>query len=252
MSVQDHFSGVAATYAASRPAYPAVLFDTIAAHVRAPAHVWEPGCGSGQATRELATRFAHVHATDPSERQLAEHWARGEPSANVTLTCESAERTWLFDASVDLVAVAQAMHWFDVPAFFAECERVLRPGGVLAAWGYDDFDVPDGRATAVEPFRARIEADWPAERAFIKRHYIDFDWPFEAVASPPLQLAVDWRFDRFVGYLASFSAVVQHRARTGDDAVALHVEALREAWGDPSAMRRITWPLFLHLRRKPG
>lgn len=251
MSVQDHFSGVARAYASARPEYPAALFDAIAAHVPASAHVWEPGCGSGQATRDLAARFAHVHATDPSERQLGEHWAHDAGARNVTLAVEPGERTWLFDASVDLVAVAQALHWFDLPAFFAECDRVLRPGGVLAAWGYDDFDVPDGMHAAVAPFRARIEQDWPPERELIKRHYADFDWPFERLEAPTLTLAVDWPFERFVGYLSSFSAVVQNRARTGDDAVALHVDALRDAWGDPSTIRRITWPLFLHLRRKP-
>lgn len=251
MSVQDHFSGVAQAYVVARPGYPAALFDAIAAQVPATAHVWEPGCGSGQATRDLAARFAQVHATDPSATQLAQHWACNGAAPNVTLALEPGERTWLFDDSVDVVAIAQAMHWFDVPAFFAECDRVLRPGGVLAAWGYDDFDMPDGMAPAVEPFRARIEHDWPPEREYIKRHYADFDWPFERIEVPLLALSVDWPFERFVGYLSSFSGVVQHRARTGDDAVALHVDALREAWGDPASHRRITWPLFLHLRRKP-
>ncbi|HZX80814.1 MAG TPA: class I SAM-dependent methyltransferase [Lysobacter sp.] len=250
MSVNDHFSGVAQAYAAARPAYPRALFDAITAHVSPTAHVWEPGCGSGQATRDLAARFAHVHATDPSEQQLSEHWAR-EGADNVTLAVEPGERTWLFDASVDLVAVAQAMHWFDVPAFFAECDRVLRPGGVLAAWGYDDFDVSPGMEAAVAPFRARIEQDWPPEREFIKRHYADFYWPFERLDAPPLALEVDWPFERFAGYLSSFSATARHLARTGDDAVALHRDALREAWGDPALIRRIRWPLFLHLRRKP-
>jgi trans-aconitate methyltransferase len=119
VSVQDHFSGVAQAYVAARPGYPAALFDAIAAHVPATAHVWEPGCGSGQATRDLAARFAHVHATDPSATQTAQHWAN-DGASNVTLTVEPGEATWLFDRSVDLVAVAQAMHWFDVQAFIAE------------------------------------------------------------------------------------------------------------------------------------
>lgn len=251
MSVQDHFSGVAQAYAAARPEYPPALYDAIAAHVPATAHVWEPGCGSGQATRDLAARFAHVHATDPSARQLAQHWAKDADVADVTLATEPGERTWLLDVSVDLVAVAQAMHWFDVRAFFAECDRVLRPGGVLAAWGYDDFDVPDGMEKAVAAFRADVVADWPPERELVLRHYDDFDWPFERIDTPRLQLAVDWPFERLIGYMDSFSAVARYRARTGDDPVARHRDALRDAWGDPATVRRITWPLFLHLRRKP-
>ena len=114
----DHFSGVADAYAAARPEYPDALFDALAAVVPADAKVWEPGCGSGQATRGLAVRFAHVHATDPSTEQVARHWAREDTSGRVTLAVEPGERTALADGSVGLVAVAQALHWFDRPRFF--------------------------------------------------------------------------------------------------------------------------------------
>ena len=73
---KDHFSGIADAYAQARPEYPDALFDAIAAAAPETAHVWEPGCGSGQATRGLAARFAHVHATEPSAKQLAQHWAQ--------------------------------------------------------------------------------------------------------------------------------------------------------------------------------
>src|SRR5262245_8033925 len=76
MSFKDHFSSVAGAYAAARPEYPDELFDLIAERVPREARVWEPGCGSGQATRGLAARFAHVHATDPSAQQIAQHWAQ--------------------------------------------------------------------------------------------------------------------------------------------------------------------------------
>ena len=88
---KDHFSGVADAYAAARPEYPDGLFDLIAARVPGNANVWEPGCGSGQATRGLATRFAHIHATDPSAQQIAQHWARSG-ATNVTLAVEPGER----------------------------------------------------------------------------------------------------------------------------------------------------------------
>lgn len=132
MSFRDHFSAVASHYAAARPEYPDALFEALAEAAPRGARVWEPGCGSGQATRGLAARFAHVHATDPSAQQIARHWAR-QGAGNVTLAVEPGERTALADGAVGLVAVAQALHWFDLDAFFAECARVLAPGGVLAA-----------------------------------------------------------------------------------------------------------------------
>ena len=104
MVFKDHFSGIADAYAAARPEYPDELFDLIAANVSRDAKVWEPGCGSGQATRGLAARFAHVYATEPS----AQCWAR-RGTDNVTVAMEPGERTALPDASVQLVAVAQAL-----------------------------------------------------------------------------------------------------------------------------------------------
>jgi SAM-dependent methyltransferase len=213
--------------------------------------VWEPGCGSGQATRGLATRFARVHATEPSAQQLAQHWARDTDNTNVTLAVEPGERTALRDASVQLVAVAQALHWFDRGAFFAECDRVLAPGGVLAAWGYADFVAPEGMVDAVEDFRVRIDPYWPPERALIDAHYAGFAWPYPALPTPALWLEAEWTLPHFLKYLASMSAVARCRADTGDDPVARHAPALAAAWGEPSDLRTIQWPLFLHLRRKP-
>ena len=99
MAFKDHFSGVADVYLASRPTYPEALYDVIAAAVPGSARVWEPGAGSGQATRGLAARFAHVHATDPSTAQIERHWARGEPGSNVSLAVEAGETTALADGS---------------------------------------------------------------------------------------------------------------------------------------------------------
>lgn len=250
MAFKDHFSGVADAYAAARPEYPDQLFDLIAAHVPRDARVWEPGCGSGQATRGLAARFAQVHATDPSAQQIAQHWAHAN-AANVSLAIEPGERTTLPDASVQLVAVAQALHWFDREAFFGECERVLAPGGVLAAWGYGDFLAPEGMAAAVEDFRALIDPYWPPERTLIDGHYAGFDWPLRALPAPLLWLEAEWTLPHFLRYLASMSATARCRAELGEDPVARHAPALTAKWGEADGVRTIRWPLFVHLRKKP-
>ena len=247
---KDHFSGIANAYAAARPEYPDELFDLIAARVPREARVWEPGCGSGQATRGLAARFAHVHATDPSAQQIAQHWAH-VGAANVSVAVEPGERTALPAGSVQLVAVAQALHWFDRVAFFAECERVLAPDGVLAAWGYAGFVVPEGMVDEVEAFRALIDPYWPPERALVDAHYAGFDWPFPAMPAPSLWLEAEWSLPHFLRYLSSMSAVARCRADIGDDPVARHASALTQAWGEADEPRTIRWPLFLHLRRKP-
>lgn len=250
----DHFSVVAKAYAAARPEYPDSLFEALAAVVPATARVWEPGCGSGQATRGLAQRFAHVHASDPSAQQVAEHWAQTTASANsgrVSLAVEPAERSSLPDASVQLVAVAQALHWFERDRFFGECERVLAPGGVLAAWGYPDFLAPEGMLDAVAAFRTQIEPHWPPQRADVDAQYAGFAWPFPALPSPRLWLESECTLAQFLRYLSSMSASARCIAATGDDPVARHAPALAAQWGEAGETRVLHWPLFLHLRRKP-
>lgn len=245
---KDHFSAVAADYASARPEYPDTLYAWIAQAAPARDRAWEAGCGSGQATRGLALCFAEIYATDPSAAQIAQ--ARGP--ANVRFAVEPGERCGLADASADAACVAQALHWFDRDAFFAECARVLRPGGLLAAWGYQDLEVPPGLAEANAAFQDEIRAYWPPERAFIDEAYASFAWPFPAVETPAFALRADWTLPRLLGYFASYSASKRCREATGRDPVAAHAAAFAAAWGDPGVARPMRWPLFLHARRKPG
>lgn len=249
---KDHFSQVAATYALWRPTYPEALFEAIATAVPGDARVWEPGCGSGQATRGLAARFAHVFATDPSAAQIEQHRANREKPANVRLAVEPGEATSLADGSVGLVAVAQALHWFDQARFFDECRRVLQPAGVLAAWTYQDVVFPDALASAGDAFRAQIEPHWPPERADIDAGYAGYDWPFDALPAPALWLTADWNLPQLLGYLGSLSATARCRDATGRDPVRDHADALAHAWGEPMDVHILRWPLVLHLRRKAG
>lgn len=248
---KDHFSRVASAYAHWRPTYPDALFDAITAVVPASASVWEPGCGSGQATRGLSERFAHVHATEPSAVQIEQHWARNEQAGHVSLAVEPGEATSLADRSVALVAVAQALHWFDRPRFFGECERVLRPGGVLAAWTYQDMVFTNDLEAAADAFRAEIAPYWPSERAEVDAGYADYAWPFPALSAPPLWLTAEWTLPQLLGYLGSLSAPARCRAAKGSDPVETHAAAIACAWGEPARVRTMRWPLILHLRQKP-
>ncbi|HEX7802058.1 MAG TPA: class I SAM-dependent methyltransferase [Pseudoxanthomonas sp.] len=248
---KDHFSQVADAYANWRPTYPDALFDAITAVVPANASVWEPGCGSGQATCGLAVRFAQVFATDPSAAQIEQHWAKEGEVANVRVAVEPGEATSLADRSVGLVAVAQALHWFDRARFFAECERVLQPGGVLAAWTYQDMVFSEDLAPVAAAFRTQIEPYWPSERAQVDAGYADYAWPFPALPAPALWLTAEWNLPQLLGYLGSLSATARCRTATGRDPVQDHADALASAWGDPQRERAMRWPLILHLRPKP-
>ncbi len=198
----------------------------------------------------MALRFAHVFATDPSPQQVALHWASRDPVANVEVAVEPAEATSLHEASVDLIVVAQALHWFDRDRFFGECDRVLRRGGVLAAWTYQDMVFSDDLEPAANAFRQQIEPYWPPERADVDAGYAHYAWPFELVDAPSLWLSADWNLPQLLGYLGSLSATGRCRSATGRDPVADHASELQAAWGGADVRRTMRWPLIMHLRQK--
>jgi SAM-dependent methyltransferase len=243
---KDHFSAVASEYANARPEYPDALFAWIASISPTPTCAWDAGCGSGQASRGLASRFDRVVATDPSAAQIAQ--AAGP--ANVAFAVEPGEQSSLADGCVDAVCVAQALHWFDRDAFFAECARVLRPGGVLVAWGYQDVQVEPVLCAANATLQDEIRACWPPERSLIDEAYAGFDWPFEPLQAPGFELSAQWTLPRLLGYFSSYSASKRYREATGRDVVAAHAPAFVAAWGDPQAARTVRWPMFVHARRK--
>ncbi len=243
----DHFSDVASAYADARPEYPDALFAWIAATAPSRTAVWEAGCGSGQASRGLAVHFERVFATDPAAAQIAH--ATGP--ANVTFAVQDGEYCSLGDASVDAVCVAQALHWFDRDAFFAQCARVLKPGGLLVAWGYQDIELPPALAPVNASLQHDIAAYWPPERALIDAAYAGFAWPFAAVPVPDFKLEAQWPLPRLLGYFSSYSASKRYRDATGLDPVAQHADRFASASvGDPDAIASVRWPLFVHARRK--
>lgn len=91
---------------------------------------WDCGTGNGQAAIQLAPHFERVLAGDPSAKQISP--ATQYPK--VECRVGSAENPSIRNASVDLITVAQAFHWFQQDEFFAEALHVLKPGGVLAFW----------------------------------------------------------------------------------------------------------------------
>lgn len=242
MSGTDHFSSVAAQYASFRPFYPDALFDWLAGIVPQHDLAWDCGAGSGQATAALASRFGKVLGTDISAAQLA----AAPQLPNIEYRISSAEASGLPDGSVDLVTVAQAMHWFDLPKFHAEVKRVLKPLGVIAVWGYDRLQLPHPAVQeCVDRFYDdKIAAYWPPERVHVENRYRDLPFPYARIAAPSFSLHQDWTRDQLLGYLRSWSAVARFHAANGYDPVDDLTEEIMPLWPEGMAMR-VEWPLFM-------
>ena len=240
MIFKDHFSGHARQYASARPTYPEGLFDFLAVASPATGLVWDAGCGNGQAARALARRFTRVYATDASEQQIA----AAAPDTGLEFHCQPAENCGLPDHVADLVTAAQAAHWFDLPAFYHEVRRVLKPGGVLALWSYgiNRIDVEIDRLV-YHLYAEVLKAHWPPERPLVESGYATLAFPFPHLPAPEFDMRVSWSVEQYLAYLRSWSASQRYRHETGADPIAEIEADLRAAWGPHS--REVDWPLAL-------
>ncbi len=246
MGFKDHFSGHAADYARSRPTYPPELFDTLARLAPSRSHAWDCATGNGQAAEQLARHFDRVTATDASEEQIASA-VRVE---RITFRVARAEQSGLPDASVDLLTVAQAAHWLDPAAFHDEVRRVVRPGGVVAIWCYGLCRIDPAIDEMIDAFYHGAIADhWPPERRHVENGYRDLAFPYEPIGVPSFEMRCRWERDRYLDYLATWSAVRRYRAATGRDPMRTIASRLARAWPDPRSERTIVWPLSLRVGR---
>lgn len=246
MSYIELFSGHAEQYAAARPRYPPALFEWIAGV--APRHelAWDCATGSGQAAHGLVKHFAQVIATDASAAQLT----HAEPHARITYRQSPAEASGLESESVDVITVAQALHWLDLPAFFEEAARVLAPAGVLAVWTYSLARVTPGIDSEVERlYRSTLDGYWPSRRLLVDEGYRSVALPFTELEPPSLEMNVDWSLEQFGAYLRTWSAVQRYIADRHRDPVDELVYTLRPLWGEPHEQRTVRWTLSVRAGR---
>ncbi len=246
-SFSDHFSGVSSAYAEFRPRYPDSLFAWLAGLPAGRGLAWDCATGSGQAAIGLASRFERVVATDASAEQIG----AAVPHPHVDYRVAPAEASGLDSESVDLVTVAQALHWLDRPAFFAEVRRVLRPDGAVAAWAYGNPRVDETRADEVlRRFTSEtVGPYWPPERALVDAEYRTIDFPFAEIEPPAFPMEAWWPLSALLGYIGTWSATTRFRASQGYDPLPALAARLRHFWGDPETPRRIEWPLALRVGR---
>ena len=244
---EDHFSTIAARYADFRPVYPAALFDYLATLVPRNSLVWDCAAGTGQATLDLAARFERVIATDASREQIAS----ATPYPRIEYRVALAKQSGLPDASVSLITVAQALHWFNFEPFYAEVRRVLVPNGVLAAWGYGINEVEDDAVNALvqDYYHNIVGPYWPPERKLLEDGYRTIPFPFAEITPPTFTMEAKWTLEQLIGYFSTWSATNRFIKANSTNPLEPLSEALAKVWGDPSQARRVTWPLSMRIGR---
>jgi SAM-dependent methyltransferase len=205
------FSHASDQYVASRPLYPPELFEWLASRCARRDVAWDCATGNGQAAIGLAPYVGRVYATDISSEQIDHGIARD----NVEYSVQPAEATSLASQSVDLVTVAQALHWFDYSTFWPEVVRVARDGALFAAWGYDWLYITtELDRDLVEPFREIVAPFWALNNHILWNGYRDEDiaFPFERIETPVFSLNMTWTLGQTIAYMKTWSAYKRSRA----------------------------------------
>jgi SAM-dependent methyltransferase len=227
--MKDNFSSQSDKYAKYRPTYPKALIDYIISLVDLKERALDCGTGNGQIAHQLADYFHHVSATDISSQQIAQ----AIPGDNIDYSIQPAEHTSFPDNSFDLIAVAQAIHWFDFYAFYKEVDRIMKNNGILAVIGYGRIHLSREIDSVIAGFyRDVIGPYWDKERRYVDENYLTIPFPYSEITAPAFQNDFEWSFEHLVGYLETWSAVKHYEKKNGQNPVHLIHVALKKAWGN--------------------
>lgn len=239
---KDRFSNHASEYRLYRPLYPDALFNYLASLTAMQETAWDCATGNGQSAVCLAKRFKQVYATDASNEQIAHAIQR----PNIHYAVSRADATCLSDHSIDLVTVAQAIHWFDNEPFYREVHRVLKKGGVIAAWAYHLPVVDAETDRIIQKFYMDILGQfWEKEIFHILSGYRDLYFPFKKLQSPDFTMKARWSLYQLIGHLQTWSALESYRKRYGNNPIELIIPDLLAVWEHPSSYKEVIWPIIL-------
>jgi SAM-dependent methyltransferase len=243
---KDHFSGHAADYAKFRPSYPPELFDYLAFISPQRMVAWDCATGNGQAATGLAQHFAKVIATDASARQIES----AQPHPSISYRVVPAEASGIDPDSVDLILVAQALHWFDLDRFFMEAKRVAKENGILGVSNYLHLSItPEIDAIVSQFYHETTGPHWPPERKLVETNFETIRFPFPELPPRQFEMRQQWNLAQLTGYLRTWSATKKFIAARGFDPVDPLMPELRSVWPDWEHARQVTWPLKLRTFR---
>ncbi|EGG18200.1 putative SAM dependent methyltransferase [Cavenderia fasciculata] len=247
----DHFGKVSSKYLTFRPTYPNELFDIIRDYTQSDTTrqlAFDIGCGNGQATVKLADMYEKVIGFDPSEGQITS----AQPHPRVEYRVSPAEKIdWHPDGSVDLITVAQAVHWFDLPTFYNETKRLLKPKtGSLIIWGYGTCSIVNNDK-AQQIHRHVCDEYWPSNRKFVDREYVDIIPTYSNTIRKNTSFNKKLSIGDMIGYYSTWSGYNQY-LKTNECKLPSLKEQLLNAYNttDENTEIELSFPLFIILSKK--
>lgn len=243
------------TYATFRPVYPLKLFVDLAAMAPSKGLAWDVACGTGQATSTLATIFDNVIGTDVAQSQL-DHTVRRDNILYMQCSAEESPESIsqtlkISKGSVDLITVAQALHWFDFDRFYSNVKYFLKPTGVLAVWTYTWPEIVGSQELTSllrEMANEILSPYWAPERRIVDNQYRDVPFPFnpiiKATEEPYTYIEAKWTQDSMIGYIRSWSAYQTALKQTSVDPLNQIQNKITEAWGSKTE-HTVRFPVFL-------
>ncbi len=243
---KDNFSQQAAAYAQYRPQYPQTLYQLLQRIIKHHRLAWDCGTGNGQVATQLAIFFDKVIATDASTPQLAV--AQSLPNLEYRLA--TAENSGLPSHSVDLITVAQAIHWFNIEAFYREVYRVARDEAIVAIWGYGLLTVSPAIDEIIrELYTNTLGQYWDPARKHLDDAYQNIPFPFQIIPTPRFKMQLLWSLPELIGYLNTWSSVQKFITANNSNPVTLIEPTLQRMWDKHSILKPIAWDIYLKVGR---
>jgi ubiquinone/menaquinone biosynthesis C-methylase UbiE len=242
----ERFSGRVQAYQAYRPRFPRGIVPFLREHGALPenAVVADVGAGTGMLAEVFLEAGHRVMAVEPNAemREACRALALQQPALEVI--DGSAEATTLPDASINLIAVGRAMHWFNWPLAHREFARILRSGGwvLVASNGHRDSGAPvSNRLSEILRKWRTDSAEADTRRDFNQRlqGFLDTStWQRTA-----LHHSMTADFPTLLGYAESLSAIPRPGER-GYEGMVVELRAVFEEYQQDGVF---VTPLVCHL-----
>lgn len=242
----DNFSSQSKQYSFSRPTYPESLFEFLYTVTPQKNLAWDCATGNGQAAIGLSKYFNKVIATDASKNQILYAFQR----QNIEYKVFQAENAELDNDSVDIVTVAQALHWFDFDKFYSNVKRVGKKDGIIAVWSYDMHKInPE-----IDKITDKLDVDgeilgsyWDKEAKYVKEEYKTIAFPFEEISVPVFKTTLDWNLLQLWDYMKTWSSVKKYYSENKQDPLDLVKAEIKILWGNELDKKQVTWNINIRV-----